>query len=670
VTERLRLEGIVLVPALLVVALFLYWVADDGGYEPATWEPPVLLVLGLLAAVVAGMGFDRLRLSRAGAIALAAFGAYVAWSYLSIVWAAAPGAALTGANRALLYLLLFTLFALLPWRTWSGRVALSAFALAIGALGLVVLVRLGGDGAAAMFNDGRLVYPLDYVNGTAALFTMGAVVSIALASRRGLPMALRALLLGLGTAALEVSVLCASRGWLFALPVIVLLTIAVVPGRVRLILWMLPPLAGTLVALSALLDVFERADAAATEAAARTALLDAAAHAAPIALAVCAAAAAIGMLLAFADRRVTVSEELSRGASTALAALAALAVVAGVVAGLAATDGRPDRTIADYWDRSQTYEAAEPGQSRFAVAGSNRPDFWRVAADATRSQPILGLGQDNWGDYYLRHRRSTEQPRWTHSLQLRLLAHTGIVGLLLFGGFLVAACVAALRGGGGERSPGSEVRTLALLPLIVWAIHGSVDWFWEFPALSGPAFAFLGLAVAAGDEGMALTLPRRGRIAVAVLAGVLGVIAALAVALPYLSDREERAASKGWRADPAAALDRLDRAASLNPLNSGPPLNSGVITLQLGRYAQSRNHLNEAIERDPGNWFLPFVRGLAESEAGDRAAARADYRRARRLDPKGELVGLALTRLRREDPLTAAEAFGQVRRSVRRLTED
>ena len=27
-----------------------------------------------------------------------------------------------------------------------------------------------------------------------------------------------------------------------------------------------------------------------------------------------------------------------------------------------------------------------------------------------------------------------------------------------------------------------------------WAVHGSVDWFWELPALAAPAFAWLGLA--------------------------------------------------------------------------------------------------------------------------------------------------------------------------------
>ena len=42
------------------------------------------------------------------------------WSFLSIVWAQARGDAWDGANRALLYLTVFALFALLPWRAGGG----------------------------------------------------------------------------------------------------------------------------------------------------------------------------------------------------------------------------------------------------------------------------------------------------------------------------------------------------------------------------------------------------------------------------------------------------------------------------------------------------------------------------------------------------------------------
>jgi hypothetical protein len=673
VPQRLRSEGIVLVPALLAVALLVYWAAHGGGYAPTTWEPSALLVLGLLVATTIGIGPRRVRLERPAAIALAALAGYVAWSYLSMAWAASPGDALDGSNRALLFLLLFALFAMLPWSAWSALAALSVYALGIGVLAVVTLVRLHGSGAPDLFTEGRLVYPLGYVNGTAALFMIGTVVSIALASRRELPVVLRALLLALGTAAFQVSVLSESRGWLFALPVVLALTVALVPHRVRLVLWTLPPLAGTLLALSALLDVFTRVDATATPAAARTALLDTAAHASTVALPICAVVGLVGLVLALADRRVALPARTVRNVNRVAAGLAILAALGGIAVGLAASHGRPDRSIAHYWDRSHGYHAAAAGSSRFAQAGTNRPDFWRVALKAFAAHPLGGLGQDNYGDYYLRHRRTDEQPRWTHSVELRLLTHTGIVGLLLFGAFFVAALLGALRGRRRADALASGAAAIALLPLVVWLVHGSLDWFWEFPALSGPAFAFLGLATAvmrAPARAPAETKPLR-RSVVAVAEGLLGAMAlagAFALALPYLAERDVAHATQSWRTDPAGALSQLSSARDLNPLSAQPDLVAAVIALQLQRPDIALVRLDVALQRESGNWFIVFVRGLSASAAGDRAAARADFRRAKLLDPREPLVAQALARAGGDRPLTLAEAVSQVRRNVQRVT--
>jgi hypothetical protein len=682
VPQRLRTEGIVLIPALAVVALLVYWAAHGGGYATTTWDPSALVVLGLLAATVAGVGLSGLRLSRPTAVALAALAAYTLWSYLSITWAAAQGEALDGANRTLLYLLLFALFALLPWRTWTALAALGAFAVAVGVLAVVTLLRLRGDEVASMFVDGRLVAPVDYVNGTAALFLAAAVVSVALAAQRSLPPLPRALLLGLATAALETSVLPASRGWLFSLPVVLAIALVLVPGRLRFLLWMLPPVAGTLVALPALLDVYQHVDAAATPAAALSALADGARHAAAVSLAAAAGVLVLAAALAFADRATTVPTAVTRQANRVAVGLAILAALIGVGAGLAATHGRPDRTIGDYWERSNGYQSSDPGGSRFALAGSNRPDFWRVSLDATADHPIGGLGQDNWGDYYLVHRHADEQPRWPHSLELRLLAHTGIVGFLLFAAFLMAAVAAAVRG--RQRAPllTNAAAAAACLPAVVWVVHGSIDWFWESPALSGPAFAFLGLAgalmradakPAATGDAAAAPAPARDRVGELLLGGglaVLALVAAAALALPWLAEREVAAASTGWQADPAKAFARLNRAADLNPLSSRPALVGGVIALELGDAQLGQQRFAAALERNEDDWFARFGQGLAASALRQVERARASFEQARLLDPGEPLVRDALRRVGGPRPLRAREAFASLRHDVQRLNGD
>jgi len=424
-------------------------------------------------------------------------------------------------------------------------------------------------------------------------------------------------------------------------------------------------------------------------------------HAADVALLVCAGVLALGLALAALDRRTTVSARVARSANRIGAGIALLAVLAAVAAGLALTDGRPAQRIADYWNRSNGYQATAPGSSRFAAVGSNRPDFWRVSLKAFAENPMGGLGQDNWGAYYLRERRSTEQPRWTHSFELRLLAHTGMVGFLLFVGFLAAALTAALAGRRRAGRTAAAVAAIALLPLVVWLVHGSVDWFWEIPALSGPALAFLALAGASMRQLRPSTTPvfeasasstetaevaesmvpatermragaaaraGRGRLAVAVGLGALALLAAAAIVLPYLAEREVAAAGSGWPSDPARAFERLDRAADLNPLSSRPELVAGVIALELGRSRVAEQHFSAALERDEGDWFAYFGRGLALSALGERARARLQYERARSFDPAEQLVREALARVGRRNPLTAQEAFGSLRRDVQRLS--
>ena len=676
--ERLRSEGVVLVPALLAVGLLVYWGAHGGGYEPTTWEPSALLALGLLVATVAGLGFDRIRLARPLALALGLLAAYVAFSYLSIAWAAVPGDALDGSNRALLYLLLFALFAVLPWRGWTALTTLCAYALGIGTVAVVTLARLGSASQIPqLFNGARLEAPIGYINGTAALLLAAAMLAIALAARRELPIPLRGVLAALATAALQLSVLCESRGWLFALPIVLILALALTPGRGRLrfALWMAPSFSGAALALPALLDVFEQADKAPTAATTSAALVRTGAHAANVALPLCAGVLVVALALAALDRRAEVPPRVARGANRLAAALALVLALGGIVAGLVLTHGRPDQKIADYWNRSNGYQATTPGASRFAAVGSNRPDFWRVALKAFADRPLGGLGQDNWSAYYLRARRSDEQPRWTHSIELRLLAHTGIAGFLLFAGFLAAALTAVLSPGARRRAGplASAAAAAALLPLVVWLVHGSVDWFWEIPALSGPALAFLALGGAFTRQlsptpaHVAATARRLPRPALAGALGLLALLAAAAIALPYLAAREVAAASSGWPNDPAAAFARLDRAARLDPLSAQPQLVAGVIALELGQPKGAEVRFARALSRDDGDWFALFGRGLAASALGQRARARAYYERARLLDPGEPLLAQALARVDGRDPLTAREAFGSLRRDVQRL---
>jgi hypothetical protein len=605
---------------LPAVGLMILWASHDGGYDADTWYWGALATLGLVAGALLTLGPRRRPLSRASALAIGLFGLYVAWSYLSITWAQYPGAALEGSNRALLYLLVFALMTLLPWTPRTAELALVAFALGIGAIAVVVMVRLASaDHIASLIQGGRLVTPTGYFNATAALFMIDALVSIGLAARRSLPGPLRGLLMALAACSLQLAVVVQSRGWLFTLPIVALVTVLVARERLRLVLAALVPFGAALIPVRPLLRIYNSSGPQ---------VQHAATHAGRIALVVCAGAFVIGTLLAWGDQLARIPA-LTRGRRLAAGTVVAVLALAGAGAGsLAVSHGHPFAFISRQWRGFSHPLTSSSSGSHFNDVGSGRYDFWRVSLDAFIAHPVGGLGQDNFADYYVQRRHTGEEPQWNHSLEMRLLSMTGFVGLGLFAAFVIAAVAAAL--GARRRSSGTagQLAGVAMFPLIVWLVHGSVDWFWEMPALSAPA---------AG--------------AVALLACVV------ALGLPYLSVREVSVGNDVGTQNPAAAFKDLKLASRLNPLNAEPARFAGAIALQAGDFGTARERFRQAISREPGGWFSWLGAGLAASALGDRAGASQDFKRARSINSRQPAIQAAVSRVRTRHPLTTDEAF-------------
>ena len=280
------------------------------------------------------------------------------------------------------------------------------------------------------------------------------------------------------------------------------------------------------------------------------------------------------------------------------------------------------------------------------------------------AHPIGGLGQDNFINYYYKHRHTADEPRWTHSFELRLLAHTGLVGFALMAVFLGAASAAAIKARRKAWPLSRRVAGVALLPFIVWLIHGSVDWFWEMPALAGPALGFLAMATALGPrevpEGRVVGRRSRARVPAFVGTG-LGAIAFLAavvvLALPYLAVREISLASDIRQRDPIAALQHLKTASRLNPLSADAARLAGTIALQSELYTDAQQRFGQAISRDPEGWFAWLGAGLAASGLAENARARHDFKVAASIDARQPAVTQALKLVDTPTPLTPGQAF-------------
>src|SRR5207302_1348115 len=86
-----------------------------------------------------------------------------------------------------------------------------------------------------------------------------------------------------------------------------------------------------------------------------------------------------------------------------------------------------------------------PPGTRFFSGGGNRYDYWRVAVNEFRSEPLRGVGAGNYDPGYYLHRRTNEAITQPHSLELQTLAELGIVGGLLLLAFLGAVALGFFR---------------------------------------------------------------------------------------------------------------------------------------------------------------------------------------------------------------------------------
>lgn len=642
-------------PALLAVVVFVAFAASEGGYPATTWYPGALLLLVVLVASLFVIPARR-SVGTPVLVALGALVAYAGWAYLSIGWADQRGDAWDGANRALLYALVFGLFALWPLRAGAAAVVLGAFGLGVAGLGLVELLRVDAAAdPAGYFVDARFSQPTGYKNANVALWFSGLLPCVFLAARREVHPLLRGVFLGGAGLLGGLALLGQSRGWLFVLPVVLIVYIVLVPARARALAAAAAVIAAVVAAADPILAVYQRYEPGAD----LPLLVDDAARAILLAAVVLTVLGAGAGLL---DRLLIRPGPRTDRTGRVLNVAVLVALIVGLTGGLAAwsATGSPVGQVSDAWEEFKGgYELEELRGSRLTGSlGNSRYDFWTVAWDNFERRPLTGVGVDNFQQDYLARGTSKEQPRYAHSLPVSVLSGTGLIGALLLASALLAALLAAWLAVRRGSSLGAGCAAAGTVVFVYFFLHGSVDWLWEFPALGASAFAMLGLAAAVGAEeagGAREERPRlRGPLAAAAVA-VPALAMAVGFGLPWLAEREARTAARLWVAEPAEAFDRLDRAAGLNPASSKPDLLAAGIALRLNRLEIAERHFNRALQRDPRNAYAALQLGAMASQRGLRLGAYPLLARAVRLTPR--------------DPV-ARSAFEAVARGRRLEVED
>jgi len=346
------------------------------------------------------------------------------------------------------------------------------------------------------------------------------------------------------------------------------------------------------------------------------------------------------------------------GAAAAVILVAALALTTALSPGVAESGTR----------LTEAFDTVAQGQG--GGSAETRLIMWRATLDLVAEHPLLGAGPETFLGEFPRVRPlrlvqvedAAAYPDRPHNHWLYLAYATGLPGLALYVGFLLAIAFLALRS--LLRSPHpSWQRTAATCSLLGGAVAYEVQALFSFSLVwtTPAAMTLAGLVLALMRHGE-FTATLRAPTWAARVAGVAFLALALALLSPAVRDPWADREFRRGLSEPAAAVEATSRAVSLSPRDAEYVIGYGRALEQEARERADSSLLSRAIltyedaeQRIPHHPDMLFSLARVQAQRGRLQAAGRTYERVLSRDRfhTGALFNLAAIRLELGDPAGA-----------------
>jgi hypothetical protein len=625
-------------PIAVVVVLLgsLMGGANEGGYFVGDWAPAAFVVAALLL-VISVLGWLRGMQYWWSMLAIALFAAYTAWTSLSLSWSPNQGDAWLGAGQTLLYLLVFWITVSLIASGALRRWILLASTLGPGIVALFTLLNLTSR-MQYLFENNRLFGTIQYYNGEAAFLLVPFWVAVYLAGSRRINPFVRGLVLTEAVLSVAVAVLTQSRGAMVAMAISLPVFFLLSGQRLRGLLALIPIVAALYVTFPGLNDVYLAFLEAGDPDAALNQVL-------PTVWLMAAGAGLFGLLWGLVDQRWKPPVEVVRLTGSAVVAGCMVVLVVGSVA-LSERVGDPVAWGQQKWEAFKADDDSGQERSRYlSVSGNGRYTLWQVAWKDFVSHPVLGVGTQNYEATYYKLREQPN-PAWVrqpHSLPLEVLSERGIVGGVLFFGFLATCLAAGVTRRFWHLNPeGKALVGAATAGVTYWFVHCSAEWFWQLPAVTLTAVVYLAVLVAPWERPM--LAPTRWPLR-AVGAGV--AVAAIAAIVPlYLADLYLQRSEV--TEDPWVAIQAVERAQEFNPVDPWMAQREAELALRIGDWSRAEDAYRRAARLNPEHYVPYYLLALLNEKQGAHGEALSLYRKASFRNPLDEEIKKNATQLETE----------------------